>query len=132
MTPTLAWLCAESLVLITVTSPPRVSAALPRPLQLGLWGVALVYWLVAAGDPVDRVAFTTWAAFLLATHRYLGGRVGGGALALLRVVAGLPPRLLPGMMPLLLPLPRGADLRGGLPYTLFQVPHPGGPPADTP
>jgi hypothetical protein len=122
MNPTLASLCAESLVLITVTSHPRVSVALPRPLQLGFWGVALVYWLVALGDPVDRLTFTTWAAFLFATHHYLGGRVGGGALALLRVGAVLPTSLLSVMMPLLLPLHGGTRLGDGLAYTFCEVP----------
>jgi hypothetical protein len=122
LNPTVALVCAESLILLAVTSHPRVAAALPRPLRLGLWGVAFVWWLVTAGDPVERLTIVTWAAFLVATERYLTARMGRADVALLRMAAVLPANLLPAMLPLFVPLHGGVRLGDGLAYAFCESP----------
>lgn len=122
LNPTVARVCAESLILLAVTSHPRLSAHLPRPLLLGVWGAALARWLVIAGDPVERLTVVVWAGFLLATQRLLAGRIGPKELALLRVVAVMPANLLPALLPLLVPLHGGTRLGDGLAYSFCEIP----------
>ena len=122
LNPTVARVCAESLVLIALTSHPRVSTALGRYLRLGLWALAIGYWLSTAIDPIDRLTIATWVAFLFVTDRYLAGRMGATDLALLRIVAIAPFNLLPAIVPLLVAPPGGVFVGDGLAYSFCETP----------
>lgn len=119
--PTIARVCAESLLLITVTSHPRVARALPRALRLLLWVGAIVYWLVAARDPIDRTTLLVWLGLLLATEHWLAGRMIGRHVALLRLVAVMPMNLLPAVLPLLVPPAGGLRIGSGLAYSFCET-----------
>lgn len=118
--PAVTRVCFASLILVAVTARSRGATGLP--LQLGLWGVALAYWLVGMDDVVDRMTVATWVAFLLATQRYLVGRIGSAELALLRVAAVVPANLLSALLPLLVPLHGGTHLGNGLAYSFCERP----------
>jgi hypothetical protein len=57
---TMAVVCASSLVLVWLAEHARVAARLPRNLLLAVWLAFFGAWLVAAGDPVERVAIAAW------------------------------------------------------------------------
>ena len=135
--PSIAAMCATSLVLAWVLEHPRLAPALPTSVQLAVWAAFFMAWLVAAGDFADRLTIIAWAVLLLGTHRYLVSRTLRRDLAVLRVLMVAPINLLPAYLPLLLPLHGGTRLGDGMAYAFCEIPDRGSlyatvPRCDTP
>ncbi len=118
---TVARVGALSLLLLAVTTHPRLRGRLP-PWTLALaWTVVLLPWLVVAGDWVERLAVAVWslvvAAVTLATPHVRRRDLGLAALAAL-----VPVNLLTTLVPLALPLHGGTWLGAGLGYNFCEVP----------
>lgn len=122
LNPTVAVVCATSLVLAWLTGHARVTASLPRGVLVAVWGGFFACCVVVAGDAIDRLTIVVWTVLLAATHRYLGPRFGAGDLALLRGAAVIPMNLLPAALPLVLVLHGGTRLGEGLAYSFCEVP----------
>ena len=120
--PRIALVCFASLVLVWLTEAPRIAAAAPRVVVLGVWGVFIAGALVGVGDASDRLAVVAWTGALVLTSRFLGTRVGRSELFLLRLAAVIPMNLLPALLPLVLPLHGGVRLGDGLGYSFCEVP----------
>src|SRR6185503_16517901 len=121
LNPTVTVVCGSSLVLAALAGYPRVASVLPPVVSLAVWGAFFVYWLVAAGDPTERLTIAVWAVVLLTTHRYLATRLARRDLALVRAVAVIPMNLLPAALPLIVPLHGGTFLGDGLAYSFCEV-----------
>jgi len=113
--------CAESLVLIAVTSHPRVAALIPPRGRLLLWALAFGYWLVGARDVADRIAVGLWGLFLVGTAHWGSGRLGAADLVLLWLAAVIPANLLPAVLPLVIPLHAGIHMGDGLAYAFCET-----------
>jgi hypothetical protein len=122
LNPTIALACAESLLLITITSASRVALALPRGLRIALWVAAGAYWMLGARDVVDRAMLVVWLGVLFATERWLAGRMHAGHLALLRLLAVIPMNLLPAAVPLVVAPSGGVPMGSGLAYAFCETP----------
>jgi len=120
--PTVAWICATLLILVTLAEQPRLAARSSHPMVLVASAIVLTGLLVAAHDVVDRIAIGAWALVLLASHRYLDGRIASRHLGLLRTAALIPANLLAAVLPLALPLHGGRHLGDGLAYSFCEVP----------
>jgi hypothetical protein len=120
--PTVALVCAASLVLAWATRLPRVARAVPAIVVVAAW-IALFAWaLVTAGDAADRLAIGVWALVLATTERLLAPRVGRRDLTLLRVAAVMPVNLLPAILPIVVPLHGGMLFGRGLAYSFCERP----------
>ena len=122
MNLTMAVVCASSLLLVWLAEHPRVAPRLPRGPLLAAWVVFFGAWLVAGGDPVERIAIVTWAVLLGASHHWLVTRVRAGDLARGRLAAVMAVSLLPATLPLVAPLHGGTHLGDGLAYDFCEVP----------
>jgi hypothetical protein len=120
--PTVAAVSAASLVLVWLLEHPRVAATLPAGAPLGVMAVFFLFALVVAEDAADRVTIAAWAAFVLATHRWLVGRVRTGDLVLVRVTAVMPANVFATVLPAFVALHGGTHLGDGLAYSFCEVP----------
>src|SRR5436309_10626023 len=119
--PTVGWVCATLLILVTLAEQPRLAARSSHPMVLVASAIVLIGLLVAAHDVVDRIAIGAWALALLASHRYLDGRIASRHLGLLRTAALIPANLVAAALPLALPLHGGRHLGDGLGYSFCEV-----------
>lgn len=117
--------CASSLLLVSLLEDPRVAAILPVPATAVVGSIYLAGWIVAARDPIDRLAIGAWMLLTLLTDRYLRPRMPRRDLALLRVLAIMPVNLLSAALPLVLPWHGGTRLGPGLAYAFCEVPNRG-------
>ena len=121
LNPTVAVACATSLLLVSLTELTLVAQVASPAVLIALWAAFFASWLLAAGDPTERVTIAIWAVLLLGTQRWLLSRIGRRDLGLLRVLAVLPMNLLPATLPIVLPLHGGRFLDQGLAYSFCEV-----------
>jgi hypothetical protein len=120
--PTVAAVCAGSLVVVSVLESPRVAAALPGAATYAVLGAWACVGLVLVGDVGEQLTVVAWTLGLLATHRWLAPYAVGRDLALLRVLAVMPANLMPAVLPTIVPMHGGTRLGDGLAYSFCEVP----------
>ena len=119
--PTVAAVCATSLVLMSLAAHPRV-VRLPRPVLVAASLLVFAGCLLAARDIADRLVIAAWLLALVASQRCLASRLARAHLLLLQAAAVIPVNMLAAALPLYVTLHQGTHLGDGLAYCFCEVP----------